>query len=106
MKIEKEKRGIGERILNALDIPCELLPRKTLVEIHGRSLVKIQGAGAILCYTESEIRVALRGCDEALCVLGDGLCCNSYNMGVVGIEGNICSVNFVKSQKENTNERN
>ena len=99
MKKEKEKRGLGERIMCALDIPCELLPHKTLVEIHGTSLVKIQGAGSILCYTENEIRVALRGCNEALSVISKGLCCSSYNMGVVGIEGKICSVNFVKSAK-------
>ena len=79
--------------------------RKTLVEIHGSSLVKIQGAGGILLYTENEIRISLREKGSFLCVLGHGLCCNSYNMGAVGIEGKIRSVSFCHGEKEEENER-
>ena len=98
------KRGLGERIICALDMQSELLPHKTLIEIHGEELVKIQGAGSILCYRENEIRIALRGKKGFLSVIGDDLCCSSYNMGVVGIEGKIYSVNFGKDEKENKDE--
>ena len=104
-KNKSEKRTLGEKIVTALDIPSELLPRKTLVEIHGSSLVKIQGAGGILLYTENEIRISLREKGSFLCVLGHGLCCNSYNMGAVGIEGRIRSVSFCHGEKEEENER-
>jgi len=92
----KTKASLGERLCNALDIGAELLPKKTLVEIHGSSLVKIQGAGNILLYTDTEIRIALIGHRDALCVKGNGLSCSSYNKGVVGITGLITSVSFLR----------
>ena len=97
---KSKKRTLGERIVTALDIPCELLPRKTLVEIHGQTLVKIQGGGSILIYTDKEIRIALRGKNGFLSVVGEELSCNSYNMGVVGIEGKIRSVSFGKEGED------
>ena len=100
MKKESKKATLTERIANALDIPCELLPHKTLVEIHGTSLVKIQGAGRILCYTENEIRISLRKKAGFLSVKGDCLCCNSYNMGTVGIEGNIRTLSFEQNEED------
>ena len=91
---KKAKESLGERLCNALDLSAGLLPRGTLIEIHGQNLVKIQGAGRILLYTDGEIRISLRCADSCVRVRGEGLSCSSYNMGAVGIHGSIESVDF------------
>ena len=99
---KKPKESLGERICNALDISPGLLPHKTLIEIHGQSLVKIQNAGKILLYTDEEIKISLRSKASAIRVRGKDLRCSSYNVGAVGIHGRIVSVDFCK---ENENEK-
>ncbi len=89
-----EKGPLSERICHALDIPCEALPKKSYIEIHGRSAIKIVGGGAILLYSPEEIRIAQKKKGEYLSVKGYALCCSSYNMGAVGIEGRISSLSF------------
>ena len=96
---KETKLPLGERLCNALDIGAELLPKKTLIEIHGTSLVKIQGAGNIIFYTDNEIRIGLLSKKKAICVQGNGLSCSSYNRGSVGITGTISSVSFCKEEK-------
>ena len=90
----REKDKLSERICRALDLPADLLPRHTAVEIHGRSSVKICGGGAILLYSPEEIRIALRGEAGWISVKGVALCCSSYNSGAVGIDGRVRSVSF------------
>ena len=90
--------GVGERICKALELPSDVLAKKSSVEIHGRSLVKIFGGGAILLYSPSEMRVSLRDGSGAVSVRGVSLSCTSYNMGAVGIEGRICSVCFLEKE--------
>ena len=89
-----EKAPLSERICRALDIPCETLPTKSYIEIHGRSAIKVVGGGAILLYSPSEIRISLKKRGEYLSVKGYALCCSSYNMGAMGICGRILSVSF------------
>ena len=89
-----DKNTLSERICRALDLPADLLPNRTLVEMHGRSAVKICGGGAILLYSPTEIRIALKGESGWIAVCGVALRCNSYNVGAVGIEGRIHSVSF------------
>ena len=96
---KETKIPLGERMCNALDIGAELLPRKTLIEIHGTSLVKIQGAGNIIFYSENEIRINLLSKKQSVSVRGEGLSCASYNRGSVGITGMINSVSFCKEEK-------
>lgn len=98
----KDKSTISERVCRALDIPPDLLPRRTNIEIHGRSSVKICGGGAILLYSPEEIRIALRGEEGWVSVKGIALRCNSYNVGAVGVDGRICSVSF---ESEARNEK-
>ena len=100
MKKDKSgsKNNVGERICRLLDISPEILPCGHAVEMLGRSLVKIRGGGAILLYTPSEIRIALPK-NEYISLKGEGLCCSSYNRGVLGVEGLICSVSFEKNEK-------
>ena len=97
---KKQKETLGERICNALDLSPGLLPRKTLIEIHGKNLVKIQNAGKILLNTDTEIRISLRSRDGCVRVCGNALCCSSYNVGAVGIHGRIASVDFCEGEKD------
>ena len=90
----KDKEPLSQRIFRALDIPPDVLPHSTSVEIHGRNLVKIVGGGAITLYSPEEIRVSLGRQGEYISVKGYALRCSSYNMGAVGVEGRICSVSF------------
>lgn len=94
----KDKHSFGERICKALELPSDILANKSSVEIHGRTLVKIHGAGAILLYSDTEMRIALRD-GGAISVRGRSLGCNSYNMGAVGIEGRISSVSFLEGDE-------
>lgn len=96
----KDKNSLGERICKALELPSDILIHKSSVEIHGRTLVKIHGGGAILLYSPTEMRIALRDRGTAISVKGKELTCNSYNMGSVGIEGRILSVSFLESDNE------
>ena len=95
----KDRPPFSERLCRALDIPADLLPNRTSVDIRGRSSVKICGGGAILLYSPQEIRIALRDGEGYISVKGVALCCNSYNMGAVGIDGRICSVSFESEEK-------
>ena len=94
------KIPLSERLCHALDIPCEALPGKSYIEIHGKSELKLVGGGAILFYSPNEIRIALGSRDEYLSVKGCALRCSSYNMGAVGIEGRILSIAFEEKQNE------
>lgn len=96
----KDKEPLSQRIFRALDIPPEVLPHSTAVEIHGRNLVKIAGGGAITLYSPEEIRISLGQQDGHISVKGYALRCSSYNMGAVGVEGRICSVSFKESGDE------
>ena len=97
---KKRQESLGERICNALDLSPQILPRRSLIEIHGRNLVKIQNAGKILLYTDTEIRISLRSRDGSVRICGSGLCCSSYNVGAIGIHGKIASVDFGQGERE------
>ncbi len=90
----KYKKQMSQRILKLLDLPPEAMPRRSVIELHGDSFLKIEGGGAILLYTEDEIRIALRNGKKTLCVRGCGLSCSSYNMGNLGIDGEIRELAF------------
>ena len=88
----REEIPLRERILRGLDMPLDLLPGETLLELRGRGQMLLRGCGPILIYTSEEIRVGLkRGC---LSVRGRELICTSYRRGAVGVEGRISSVSF------------
>ena len=96
-KGEKKKSGadrgdLRERLSRALDIPPDLFPGGSLVEIRGQNALCVRGSGRILYYTEEEIRVALRY--AVLSVRGRRLVCTAYCQGALGIDGLIESVSF------------
>ena len=87
---QEEKRGFRERLCHALDLSPDLLPGGYTVELRDRNLLTLRGGGKILLYTPEEVRVTLReGC---LAVRGRRLCCISYYVGAIGIEGEIDSL--------------
>ena len=89
---EESALGWRERVSRALDMPPDLFPGGSLVEIRGRGEVTVRGVGKILAYTPEEICVALpRG---ILSVKGRGLICPSYSVGALGLEGQIDEVAF------------
>ena len=94
MKQKKQEEGLSfrERVSRALDLPPDLLPGGSLLEIRGRGEMTLRGGGKILLYTPEEICVALA--DGVLSVKGRCLVCTSYYVGALGIEGRIDEVVF------------
>ena len=84
-----------ERICRRLDIMPESVSHTPYIELHGRTLLKIRDGGKILLYTPEKIRIALARGGGTITVIGSGLSCSFYNMGALGIEGNIDTLTFV-----------
>lgn len=91
----KDIPRLPERICRALDLPTDILPHRVSIELSGQSYAKICGAGAILLYSPTEIRIAIpRQSHRYIALRGHGLGCASYNVGAIGIEGRISSLSF------------
>lgn len=90
--VSVEHEGWRERISRALDVPPDLLPGGSLLEIRGQSAMTVRGSGKILVYTPEEICVELRR--GVVSVKGQRLVCTSYYLGALGIEGKIQAVVF------------
>ena len=86
------KERLGERICRALDLPPDVLPGESLVEIRGRGLLTVSGCRGISEYTPERIALSLKR--GRLLVEGRGLGCASYLAGAVSIDGRIDSVHF------------
>ena len=81
-----------ERMNRALDIPPDLWPRGTLIEIRGQESMTVRGGGRILVYTPDRICMELG--KDVLTICGRRLACTSYYVGAIGIEGKIDRVCF------------
>ena len=90
--VECEHEGWRERMSRALDIPPDLWPSGTLIEIRGRGAMTVRGNGKILVYTPEEVCVELG--QGVVTVKGRRLVCTSYYLGALGIEGKIDEVTF------------
>ena len=90
----KKKIPMVERICRAIDMPPEAISHTPHIEIHGRTMLKIEDGGKILLYSPDKIRVGLPQRDGVITVLGEGLTCSFYNLGAIGIEGVINSVSL------------
>lgn len=97
-KTRREKRSFAEVINEKLDIPSDVLPGGTLVEIRSQSELSVTGAKKILLYSGTYIRLATKG--GTLSVRGKRLVCTSYHPDGVKIDGHISSVNFEDSEDE------
>lgn len=87
-----EHEGWRERISRALDVPPDLLPGGSLLEIRGREAMTVRGSGKILVYTPEQVCVELG--HGVLSVKGKRLVCTTYYLGALGIEGRIEMVSF------------
>jgi hypothetical protein len=94
---DKKRADIKERLCHSLDIQPDIFPFGTLIELRGRNLVTVRGAGAVSVYTDTQIRLACKDAD--ICILGERLCCTSYRKGTAVIDGRILSVSFEEVQK-------
>jgi len=81
-----------DRVRKALDIPPDVFPKETLIELRGRGAVTVKGGGAIRVYNDDIIKLAVKG--GTVCVKGEGLSCSSYCRGAVTVEGRISAVVF------------
>ena len=89
---KEEKCSLRERLCRSLDLSPDLLPGGCVVEIRDRYRLTLRGGGRILRYTSEEVRIALRRGE--LSIKGRRLCCQSYYVGAVVLEGEIDSVSF------------
>ncbi|MBQ9087088.1 MAG: YabP/YqfC family sporulation protein [Clostridia bacterium] len=87
-----ERADLRERLCRRLDLPPDCLPGVGLVELRGQNSMTVKGCGKILTYTPELIRIGLK--KGVLCVRGRRLCCTSYYVGAVGVDGWICGVSF------------
>ena len=92
--MKEKKPPLVERICRALDVLPESVAHTPLIELHGRSLLKITNGGKILLYTNEKITVAIARSESRITVTGSALSCSYYNLGAIGIEGCIDTVSF------------
>ena len=95
----KKKAKIIERICRVIDVLPESISKAPMIELHGRSLLKIRDGGRILLYTKEKIKIALPHSKEVITVTGSELSCAYYNLGAVGIEGNIDGIFYVQEEE-------
>lgn len=98
--MKEKKPPIIERICRAIDVVPESVSHTPCIELHGRTLLKIRDGGKIILYTHEKIKIALPHSKDILTVKGNDLTCSFYNLGAVGIEGNIDTVSFADEEKE------
>ena len=96
-KKKKDGATLRERISVALDIPSDVFPRSTYVEIRGRESVTVCGGRTIDLYTDSEVRIGTA--DGVVILRGKRLCCRAFRRGRVTVTGRIDSVEFAKSEE-------
>lgn len=94
--------GLKERLCHALDVPPDLFPQETFIELRGRSSLSVSGAGGVTLYTDRQVRFALRRGE--LCIRGRRLCCTSYHKGSATVDGLISSVSFEEPKGETSEE--
>ena len=94
--VEHEGEGWRERMNRVLDIPPDLWPRGTLIEIRGQEAMTVRGGGRILVYTPERICLAFG--KGVLSISGQRLACTSYYVGAIGIGGRIDAVRFEEGE--------
>ena len=79
----KDRRGLFDRVALATELPAELAPRQTIVEIAGQGRVLIENHCGVTMYGASEIRVKVSyGC-IGICGTGLELVCMTKDQLVV-----------------------
>lgn len=88
-----KKTRMGDKIKRALEFG-EIVGSSDTLDMRGYDDLTVRGCGAILLYSQSEIRLSLSS--YVLTIRGEGLYCASYFSGAVRIEGEICALEFNK----------
>ncbi len=68
------------------------------LSLCGTHVLNVRGCGAILNYSEEEIRLSMRS--YILRIVGRGLFCASYLYGCVRVEGEICLLSIEGREKK------
>lgn len=87
----KRKVGLGKRIRKALELD-EIINERDNLQLCGVNDLTVRECGRILHYSESEIKLSLRG--YILRIEGEGLYCTSYYGGTVRVDGEIDALYF------------
>ena len=85
----KDKLSVLERLYLKLDIPPDII-NDMVIEVHGRTNVRIHGCREILIYTTDKIKLQLSEC--VVQILGKELYCTSYGSGNMEIDGVILAI--------------
>lgn len=88
----RERIALRERLCRGLDIPPDCFSGTGLLEVRGQNSMTVKGCGKILTYTPEVIRIAWKR--GVLGVYGKRLCCTSYYVGAIGIDGMIEKICF------------
>ena len=97
-KHKGDGRSVSQRINEFLDLPPDVLPGETMVEIRAAGSAFIRGTKKILLYSPTRIRLATKR--GALEVVGSSLLCTSYHPDGVRIDGRIISVLFEEAKND------
>ena len=100
----KRRVPIIERFCRAIDVAPEAISKTPIIELHGKSLLKIRDGGKILLYTKERIKIELPHSKDVITVSGSELSCAYYNLGAIGVEGCIEEISFL-SKEEKGEER-
>ena len=98
--MKEKKAPLIERVCRAIDIVPEAVSNTPYIELHGRTLLKIRNGGKILLYTPTLIKIALPNTRDTLSVCGKELSCSFFNMGAIGIEGEILTVTYLDTPRD------
>ena len=91
-KATNEKMSLGERLTKALDIPPDVLPASSSLNLRGRNALTVSGCKKIVSYSPENIRLDLG--ESILSITGKRLICSSYHTDATGVEGLIVSIAF------------
>ena len=83
--IQSERKTLAEIINTRLDIPPDILPHGSLIEIRGQNSLTLCGKSKILLYTPENIRLSLYR--STLSVEGERLVCTTYHKDSIEIDG-------------------
>ncbi len=95
---KKERPTLTERINAKLDIPPDILPGGTLVELRGRNSLNISGKTRILFYTPE--RIVLSVGKDVLSIVGRRLVCTAYHPHSITIDGYVINVGFEEEEND------
>ncbi len=88
-----EKRTIGDRLTESLEIPRAALNGCARIELAGNRELSVEGCAGITEYGENEVSMSLGAL--TLKVRGSGLIIRSFELRCLVVSGLICSVEFI-----------